>query len=145
MTDKLKLYSYDFSCNMGHPDAIFTQSGKCIDCLAEAAHAERERKKGIAKQRAIFASLKRSIAQAKATPKWLSDQHILDFATIYSECRFMSRHGHTTYEVDHIVPIQHPEVCGLHVPWNLRIVPQYMNSQKGNRFVVGTDGCSDEA
>lgn len=36
--------------------------------------------------------------------------------------------------LDHIVPLNHPRVCGLTVPWNLRIIKGGPNSRKGNHF-----------
>lgn len=41
--------------------------------------------------------------------------------------------------VDHIVPLNHPEVCGLHVPWNLQLLTPRQNSKKGRKFVAGWD------
>lgn len=38
------------------------------------------------------------------------------------------------HSVDHIVPINHPLVCGLHCPENLRIVPLTENIRKGNAW-----------
>ena len=34
----------------------------------------------------------------------------------------------------HIVPLNHPLVCGLTVPWNLRIVPWKVNAHESNWF-----------
>lgn len=36
--------------------------------------------------------------------------------------------------LDHIVPLNHAHVCGLTVPWNLRLVPRAANATKGGRW-----------
>lgn len=73
----------------------------------------------------------------KATPPWLSADHrrqIKAFHAHANDCRVVSGQA---YHVDHVVPIKHPLVCGLHVPWNLQVLPQDVNDAKGAKFDGG--------
>jgi|13_taG_2_1085334.scaffolds.fasta_scaffold00468_21 hypothetical protein len=38
------------------------------------------------------------------------------------------------FNVDHIIPINHPDVCGLHVSWNLQVLSEEHNLIKNNSF-----------
>ena len=75
------------------------------------------------KVNAIYA--RRQLAKRNATPPWADLDAI---SAIYEEA---ARLG---YHVDHIIPIQHKLVCGLHVPANLRAIPPLENLRKKNRF-----------
>ena len=73
-------------------------------------------------------------AKFQATPSWLT---IDDYRKI-EEFYMISQQLHLStceeYHVDHIVPLQGKTVCGLHVPWNLRIIPAKENLSKSNKL-----------
>jgi 5-methylcytosine-specific restriction endonuclease McrA len=71
----------------------------------------------------------------EATPKWLTKQERLQMRDLYVQARKMTELTRERYVVDHIVPLRGEEVCGLHVPWNLRVITQDDNLKKSNKLV----------
>lgn len=80
------------------------------------------------------ASSQRAYHIQKATPHWLSEEDLLIMKGIYMHAKDCNLVSEVPYEVDHIVPIKNPVVCGLNVPWNLQILPKDLNRSKGNKF-----------
>lgn len=70
----------------------------------------------------------------KATPSWLTEDQKKEISRLHWLTRDLEVVTGEKYQVDHIVPLQGKEVCGLHVPWNLQILPSDINLSKGNRF-----------
>ena len=77
---------------------------------------------------------KRRASLLNRTPLWLSESDLNKMREIYNRCSLLNKQGTVKYEVDHIVPLQGETVSGLHVPWNLQIIPMLENRSKGNRF-----------
>ncbi len=87
-------------------------------------------------QREVYAekSARRRCNKLSATPPWLDEEHKKRLSSLYKACRNVTERSGKVHHVDHIVPLQGENVCGLHVWWNLRIIPAEMNLSKGNRF-----------
>ncbi len=75
----------------------------------------------------------RRAKKLNATPKWLTEMQLDDIKALYLKCKVLKVLTGIIYHVDHIIPLQGDNVSGLHVPWNLQILPWYENLSKGNR------------
>lgn len=69
------------------------------------------------------------------TPTWLSKDDISKIKSIYKMCRAISKKTEVPHQVDHIVPLNGELVSGLHVPWNLQILPKSDNLSKSNKLI----------
>ena len=66
-----------------------------------------------------------------AKPAWANDFFIDE---IYDLARIRTAVTGFAWHVDHIVPLKHPLVCGLHCEANLRVIPAFENRSKGNHY-----------
>ena len=70
-----------------------------------------------------------------ATPPWITKEQKLEMRRMYLNAQRLTKLTGERYVVDHIVPLINPEVCGLHVPWNLRVMTQEENLRKSNKLL----------
>lgn len=70
-----------------------------------------------------------------ATPPWLSYFQKQEMRALYQQAATITKVTGQRYVVDHIVPLNGVDVCGLHVPWNLRVITQEENLKKSNKLV----------
>lgn len=77
---------------------------------------------------------KRAIRMQQATPAWCSKAAI---RKIYAHRDDLNRKcPHLgPFHVDHVIPLASKLVCGLHVEFNLRVIPQKENLEKSNKFI----------
>ena len=71
------------------------------------------------------------LACVLSCPPWVDRWELLALRATAQALTIMTGRLHV---LDHIVPVTHPNVCGLTVPWNLRIVPWRVNAAKGNQW-----------
>lgn len=71
--------------------------------------------------------IERYYLHKQRTPVWADKKKI---NAIYHESKRLGDKFH----VDHIVPLIHPGVCGLHCEFNLQIETAKENLQKGNNY-----------
>lgn len=78
----------------------------------------------------------RHAAKMQRKPKWLTKEDKLKIKCMYQVAAMYNKESDIKWHVDHIVPLQGESVSGLHVPWNLRVIPAVENIRKNNRFYV---------
>ncbi len=69
-----------------------------------------------------------------ATPPWISIEQKAEMRMLYQTAMMLSKTTGEAYVVDHIVPLRSEVVCGLHVPWNLRVITREENLKKSNKL-----------
>jgi hypothetical protein len=76
----------------------------------------------------------RRVAMLSRTPFWLSRDARWMVSQAYALAVQRTKMFGFAWHVDHVVPLQGKTVSGLHVPWNLQVIPGTDNLRKSNRF-----------
>jgi hypothetical protein len=117
-----------------NPDKIKTTNAAYYirekDAVAERCRSYRQNNK----ERYAGLSARRRARKSNATPTWLTPDHHAEMLRFYEEAARLTVETGVIHHVDHIVPLQGKNICGLHVPWNLQVITMAENCSKGNRF-----------
>ena len=114
-------------CKIERPISNFTMA-LCIECRKVELPVE-TRYECVKAGRQLSYRSKRYAQVRQATPPWVDRAAI---RAIYAEAKRLTKETGRPHEVDHIWPITHESFSGLHVPWNLRVIPAKRNSEKRN-------------
>jgi hypothetical protein len=75
---------------------------------------------------------KRRATKLNATPVWADLEAIKSW---YSLAKMFDKTFKEKHHVDHIVPLQGKNICGLHVEYNLQVLTAVENIKKSNKEV----------
>lgn len=75
---------------------------------------------------------KRIAAYILSYPFWVDYQAIKELKRRADD---MTRLTGVKHVLDHIIPVNHPRVCGLSVPSNLQVITEKANGRKSNHWV----------
>lgn len=78
--------------------------------------------------------MQREAAKKCRTPQWLTEDDLWTMEQAYDIAAKRKSQFGFDWHVDHIVPLQGKTVSGLHVPWNLQVIPAADNQRKSNHF-----------
>ena len=76
---------------------------------------------------------RRNATKRQATPGWANKFFIDEAYDLAARRTRLKSGGFAKWQVDHVVPLRHLLVQGLHVEYNLRVIPAVLNQSKGNR------------
>lgn len=141
-------------CVHGHVGRRYLKTNQCVDCnnsrlqkwrqanpdKVKALHSKdtnRNRRcsewKKRNKDKVNARNAARRAVRQDASPPWLSVEDKKGIEGFYTMARRLTECTGIAHHVDHIHPLNGDGIRGLHVPWNLQVVPACFNLQKGNR------------
>jgi hypothetical protein len=114
-------------CKVERPISNFTMA-LCLHCRQIKAPIETRYECIKPTGQKLYKSRRYAILK-QATPPWVDKRAI---AEKYEEARRKTKETGIPHHVDHIWPLVHECFSGLHVPWNLRVIPSVNNLTKKN-------------
>lgn len=110
---------------------------RCIQRVRDWRRANREKDRALKKRyrekypgKIAAKTRRRQAMKMNATPAWANKEEI---EKIYEEAARLRGLGQDV-EVDHIIPLNGKNICGLHIETNLQIITAAENRLKGARY-----------
>ena len=155
----LPRYFTGVACKHGHVAERYTASKTCCECANATANKTKAKDRARYSAQAVewgkqnperraqhqrtqnakrpgkrnLWTMNYRTAKAARLPKWLNDGQLFEMESVYTYCSALRKIG-LDYHVDHVVPLRGKSISGLHVPWNLQVLPGSENMSKGNTF-----------
>jgi hypothetical protein len=82
------------------------------------------------------AAAKHRAVKLQRTPAWLDKDALWMIEQAYELAALRTKLFGFSWHVDHVIPLQGNLVSGLHVPFNLQVIPGFQNIAKNNKFEV---------
>jgi hypothetical protein len=102
--------------------------------LAERQWRKSNEQKIVKNEAKEWANAQRRWHKAKASPDWITDREKKQIQELYMLAKTHGEKMGKVYHIDHIHPLNHHLICGLHVRANLQILEASVNCSKGNKF-----------
>jgi hypothetical protein len=132
-SDKKRDYASEYQKNKEHKRTLAIKY--YYNNHDEAKKKQLERQKKFPEHYAASAAKYRAIKLLR-TPKWLTEDDFWMIKEAYHLASLRTKMLGFQWHVDHIVPLQGDNVCGLHVPKNLQVIPAAQNITKHNKFEI---------
>jgi len=140
LTCKVRKLSSDFYIEKGNSDNLRNDCKECHKTYSKANPQPKEKKRISFKKYykrnkdKVTARCSRYRAhKGKAAIFGKSYDWLIEL--LHQEAKILEEVTGGKYHVDHITPLRGKTVCGLHVPWNLRVIKAVDNIRKGNRLL----------
>jgi hypothetical protein len=110
------------------------------ECCRQSKSKWNNANRELVRSRGRIYRAERRAREIQAMPAWLTADQILKINAVYDEAQRLSVETGMPHEVDHIAPLAaNKNVCGLHVPWNLRAIPWVENRRRARIYKDNMD------